>query len=203
MTQNDGRVKIEAPLGVAQVLLHCCCAPCAGEIVEALLDSGIIPTLFFYNPNIYPRNEYELRKKAVKDFADKKDVAFVDGDYDDAVWAEATAGFENEEEGGIRCEKCFFMRLSRSAQYAKENDFKIFTSTLGISRYKNFEKVSECGHLAAKKHGIIYWDHNWRKKGGSQRMYEIAKQEKFYAQNYCGCKFSLKSRNKQEESILK
>ena len=202
--QNDGRVKIDAPLGVTDVLLHCCCAPCTGEIVEMLLGSDIKPILFFYNPNIYPEKEYELRKKAVVNFAVKKGLAFVDGDYDTDQWAKFVENFKDEPEGGKRCEKCFLMRLMCTAKYASQNRLKVIASTLGISRYKDFDKVTQCGKAAAQKYpGMIYWDYNWRKKGGSQRMYKIAKQEEFYAQDYCGCKFSLESRNKQKESKTK
>jgi len=192
------RVKVEAPVGAKKVFLHCCCAPCTGEIVETLLASDIKPTLFFYNPNIYPKDEYELRKSAVMGFADKKGVSFINGDYDTDEWVQAIEGFEKEKEGGKRCEKCFLIRLERTAQLANEKSFKIITSTLGISRYKNFDKVTQCGKVAVAKYpGLIYWDHNWRKKGGSQRMHSVAKEEKFYAQDYCGCIFSLESRNKQ------
>jgi predicted adenine nucleotide alpha hydrolase (AANH) superfamily ATPase len=111
-------------------------------------------------------------------------------------WFARAKGLENEPERGVRCTKCFDMRFERTALYAFENDFKIITSSLGISRWKNMDQINDCGTRAAKNYeGISYWTYNWRKFGGAARMYEIAKREEFYKQEYCGCIFSLRDSN--------
>lgn len=176
-----------------KVLLHSCCAVCSGEIIAALLASGIKPTVFFYNPNIYPPAEYLRRKEAVVAFAKKNNVDILEDDYDPDAWLTHMRGFEQEKEGGERCRRCFQLRLQAAARCAFDKGFSVFTSTLGISRYKNFELISLYGREAAQAFThLIYWDHNWRKKGGSERMYAIARAEHFYAQDYCGCKFSIR-----------
>ncbi|MHC0448927.1 MAG: epoxyqueuosine reductase QueH [Candidatus Lariskella arthropodorum] len=179
-----------------KVLLHSCCAPCAGEVMEAMLASEIDFTIFFYNPNIHPLKEYEMRKSENIRYAERFGISFVDADYDVQNWFAMAKGMENEPERGIRCTMCFDMRFLRTALYAKENGFPIFTSSLGISRWKNMEQINECGERAASHYdGVRYWTYNWRKNGGSARMYEIAKRENFYKQEYCGCIYSLRDTN--------
>ena len=178
------------------VLLHSCCAPCSGEIMETLLASDINYTVFFYNPNIHPLKEYQIRKQENKRFADKFNVPFIDADYDVDNWLARTKGMEFEPERGLRCTKCFDLRFERTACYAHENGFKVFTSSMGISRWKDMQQVNESGLRAAKHYPhLIYWDYNWRKRDGSQRMIEIAKREIFYRQKYCGCVYSLRDTN--------
>jgi predicted adenine nucleotide alpha hydrolase (AANH) superfamily ATPase len=190
--ENYQRPKLEVPGNEKKVLLHSCCAPCCGEILEAMLGSELTPLVLFYNPNIYPQSEYLFRKDENKRFAEKLGVPFVDADYDYEYWLEQIKGLENEPERGRRCEKCFDVRLEYSARYAHENGFKVMCSTLGISRWKNFEQITERGKIAAAAYpGLSYWDLNWRRLGGSQRMSEISRREDFYRQNYCGCEFSL------------
>ncbi|HOY10775.1 MAG TPA: epoxyqueuosine reductase QueH [Candidatus Omnitrophota bacterium] len=182
------------PILGEKILLHSCCAPCAGEIIEAITFSGIPLTVLFYNPNIYPENEYQLRKQENSRFAVKMGIPFIDLDYDQEAWMKETRGLEQEPERGRRCEACFSMRLERTARYAVENGFKIFTTSLGISRWKDIQQVYQCGWMAAARYpGLIFWDYNWRKQGGSERKEQIAKRENFYRQNYCGCCFSMES----------
>jgi len=189
--------KLIAPENEKRVLLHCCCAPCAGSIIEAMHLSDIKPTLFFYNPNIQPKGEYLRRKDEIINYAQKKNIDFLDADYDAFRWLKSVEEFSQEPERGKRCEKCFDVRLEKTALCANQNNFKVFTTTLSISRWKDFNQVTESGIRAAIKYpGIFYWDCNWRKDGGSQRMYEVAKQEKFYKQEYCGCAFSLRDANR-------
>ncbi|HDN25658.1 MAG TPA: epoxyqueuosine reductase QueH [Thioploca sp.] len=191
---------LSVPNGEKRILLHSCCAPCSGEIMEALLESGIDYTIFFYNPNIHPLKEYEIRKEEIKRFAEKYNVPFVDADYDMEKWFERTEGMEFDRERGRRCTVCFDMRFERTALYAYENGFKVFTSSMGISRWKNFIKVNDSGIRAAQRYpSLIYWAYNWRKKGGSQRMIEIAKRERFYQQEYCGCAHSLRDTNQRRK----
>jgi predicted adenine nucleotide alpha hydrolase (AANH) superfamily ATPase len=179
-----------------KVLMHSCCAPCAGDLMERMIESGIDLTIFFYNPNIHPKKEYEIRKNENIRFAEKLGIPFIDADYDVQNWFSRAKGLEREPERGERCTKCFDMRFERTALYAYENNFKIITSSLGISRWKNMEQINDSGVRAAGHYdGITYWTYNWRKAGGAARMYEIAKREEFYKQEYCGCIFSLRDSN--------
>lgn len=178
------------------ILIHSCCAPCAGELMESILESGGEPTVFFYNPNIHPHKEYELRKQENIAFAKQLSIPFVDADYDTKAWFEKTKGMEMEPERGRRCTLCFDMRFEKTAQYAVENGFPVFTSSLGLSRWKNFDQITRSGvRVSAKYNGLKYWGFNWRKKNGSQRMIEISKRENFYKQEYCGCSYSLRDTN--------
>src|ERR1700723_3318864 len=137
----DNRSKLIPPGGDKRVLLHWCCAPCSGEVMEAMLASEI---------------EYTM---------------------------------------------CFDMRFERTALYAHEHGFPVMTSSLGLSRWKNMAQINDCGHRAAGRYeGLSYWDFNWRKGGGSQRMIEISKREEFYQQEYCGCVYSLRDTNQHRRN---
>jgi predicted adenine nucleotide alpha hydrolase (AANH) superfamily ATPase len=202
MTSDFTRSPLPLPGGHSKVLLHSCCAPCSGEVMEAMLASGIAYTIFFYNPNIHPQKEYELRKSENIRFAEKSGVPFVDADYDVDNWFERAKGMENEPEKGKRCTACFDMRFERTALYAHEHDFPVMTSSLGISRWKNMQQINDCGARAATRYpGLIYWDFNWRKQGGAERMIEISKREEFYQQEYCGCVYSLRDRNRYRRRV--
>lgn len=180
-----------------KVLLHSCCAPCVGEVVEALLASQVAVTVFFYNPNIHPQQEYLIRKQENIRFCQQRGVPFVDADYDVDYWFERIRGLENEPERGARCTVCFDMRFEVTALYAHENNFKVMTSSLGISRWKDMNQINDCGvRAAARWAGLEYWTYNWRKQGGSQRMIELSKQQNFYQQEYCGCVYSLRDTNR-------
>jgi len=193
---KTNRDKLTPPNGAKKVLLHSCCAPCSGELMEALLESGVEYTIFFYNPNIHPRREYEIRKEENIRFACKTNVPFVDADYDTDNWFARIKGLEWEPERGERCTKCFDMRFERTALFAHENGFSVFTSSLGLSRWKDMNQINQCGTRAAASYpDLVYWTYNWRKQGGSQRMYEISKREEFYQQEYCGCVYSLRDSN--------
>lgn len=195
MTERS-RPLLTPPDGHRKVLLHSCCAPCSGEVMEAMSASGIDYTIFFYNPNIYPEREYRLRKDENIRFAEKHNVPFIDADYDRDNWFARAKGMEWEPERGIRCTMCFDMRFERTALYAHEHAFPVMTSSLGISRWKNMAQINDCGQRAVSPYdGLSYWDFNWRKGGGSARMIEISKQEQFYQQEYCGCAYSLRDTN--------
>ncbi|MBC8946023.1 MULTISPECIES: epoxyqueuosine reductase QueH [Xenorhabdus] len=197
MSLNYERKSLPLPNGNNKVLLHSCCAPCSGEVMEAMLASGIDFTIFFYNPNIHPLKEYELRKDENIRFAEQMGIPFIDADYDRDNWFERAKGMENEPERGIRCTMCFDMRFERTALYAHEHGFPVITSSLGISRWKNMQQINECGVRAASRYpGLTYWEYNWRKGGGSARMIEISKREEFYQQEYCGCIYSLRDTNR-------
>ena len=165
--------------------------------MEAMAASGIRFSIFFYNPNIHPREEYELRKNENIRFAEKLGLPFIDADYDTDNWFARVKGMEWVPERGERCTACFDMRFERTALHAHENGFKVITSCLGLSRWKNMEQINDCGTRAAARYpDMAYWTYNWRKKGGADRMLEISKREEFYAQQYCGCIYSLRDTNK-------
>ncbi|WGE80702.1 epoxyqueuosine reductase QueH [Actinobacillus equuli subsp. haemolyticus] len=195
------REKLTLPGGHNKLLLHSCCAPCSGEVMEAIHASGIEFTIYFYNPNIHPMKEYLIRKEENIRFAEKWGIPFIDfdDDYenDRREWFKKAEGMEWEPERGIRCTMCFDMRFEKAAEYAHNNGFPVYTSCLGISRWKDMNQINDCGHRAAAKFDdVVYWDYNWRKNGGSQRMIEISKRERFYQQEYCGCVYSLRDSNK-------
>lgn len=191
------RKRLALPEGHCKVLLHSCCAPCSGEVMESMLASGIEFSIFFYNPNIHPVKEYEIRKNENIRFAEQHNITFIDADYDVDNWFARVKGMEWAPERGIRCTACFDMRFERTALYAYEHGFDTITSSLGLSRWKDMDQINSCGERAATRYSnLIYWTYNWRKAGGSSRMIEISKREGFYQQEYCGCVFSLRDTNR-------
>ncbi len=179
------------PPAEGRLLLHACCAPCSLAIVECLLQNGIRPTLFFYNPNIFPEEEYLHRKEEIIRYAKLQGIDCVDADYDHQQWLEDVCGLENEPERGARCLRCFYLRLKRSAEYAHEHGFSVVATTLATSRWKSLEQVSQAGRLAVEPfEDLVFWGENWRKGGLQQRRSELLQRYQFYNQNYCGCEFS-------------
>lgn len=196
MSLTIQRPRLELPNGAQKLLLHSCCAPCSGEVMEALLASQIDFSIFFYNPNIHPLQEYDIRKEENISFANKHGIPFIDADYDKDNWFSRVKGMEWEPERGKRCSACFDMRFERTALYAHEHGFPVISSSLGISRWKDMNQINTSGVKAASRYpGLEYWTYNWRKDGGAARMYEIAKRENFYQQEYCGCVYSLRDTN--------
>ncbi|MCQ2359893.1 MAG: epoxyqueuosine reductase QueH [Paludibacteraceae bacterium] len=156
-----------------------------------MLNNGIHPTLFFYNPNIYPREEYEIRKGEIMRYAAKLGVEIIDGDYDHSEWRACIAGHEGDKERGGRCLLCFEMRLKRTAQIAATRGFDTIATTLASSRWKSLEQIEEAGNRAVSGYeGLTFWAKNWRKDGLQQRRSELLKENGFYNQLYCGCEFS-------------
>jgi predicted adenine nucleotide alpha hydrolase (AANH) superfamily ATPase len=191
---------LELPEGRKKLLLHSCCAPCSGEVMERIIASEIDFTIYFYNPNIHPKKEYDIRKDENIRFAEKHGIPFIDADYDRDEWFKRAKGMENEPERGIRCTMCFDMRFERTALHASEHGFDCISSSLGISRWKDMDQINDCGLRAASHYpDLVYWTYNWRKMGGSQRMIEISKREEFYQQEYCGCVFSYRDTNQWRE----
>lgn len=190
------REQLILPNGAPKLLLHSCCAPCSGEVMEALLASEIDFSIYFYNPNIHPIQEYEIRKQENIAFAEKHHIPFIDADYDKDNWFVRVKGLEWEPERGKRCTACFDMRFERTALYAHEHGFPVISSSLGISRWKDMNQINDAGIRAAARYpSLVYWTYNWRKGGGAARMYDIAKRENFYQQEYCGCVYSLRDTN--------
>lgn len=187
------RETIQAPMGETTVLLHTCCAPCSSAIIEAMMRSGITPVIYYCNPNIYPKEEYEIRKVECTRYAQSLGLEIVDADYDHENWLEAMKGLENEPERGGRCLKCFKLRLLRTAQYASERGIKAITTTLASSRWKSLDQINEAGQWACSQvDGPLWWDQNWRKGGLQERRLQIIKEYDFYNQLYCGCEFSMR-----------
>ena len=185
---------IQVPMGETTVLLHTCCAPCSSAIIEALMKEGVTPVIYYCNPNIYPREEYEIRKNECTRYAQSLGLEIVDADYDHENWLEAVKGMENEPERGGRCLKCFKLRLLRTARYAKERGIKVISTTLASSRWKSLEQINEAGLWAVGQvEDVIWWDRNWRKGGLQERRLQILKEYDFYNQLYCGCEFSYRA----------
>ena len=184
--------KVSYPSGEKDILLHACCAPCSSAIVEWMLAQGMRPTLFYYNPNIFPDEEYEKRKAECIRHAQMLGFRFVDADYDHVKWLEAVKGLEGEPERGARCLQCFRYRLTAAAAYATENGFRIFATTLASSRWKDLSQIQEAGEAAASLFpDLVFWAQNWRKGGLSERRNELVRMYGFYNQTFCGCEFSV------------
>ena len=138
----------QVPLGETKVLLHTCCAPCSSAIIEFLLRNGVTPVIYYCNPNIYPREEYEIRKNECTRYARSLGLEIVDADYDHENWLETVRGLESEPERGGRCLKCFKLRLLRTAEYARDHGFRLITTTLASSRWKSLDQINEAGTWA-------------------------------------------------------
>lgn len=191
-------VGIVVPEGVERVFLHACCAPCSSAIVEWMVAHGIMPVIFYFNPNISPLEEYNLRKEESKRHAESLGLEWVDGDYDHERWLSEVKGMENEPERGIRCSRCFLMRLLETAREARRRDITYFATTLASSRWKNVEQVNEAGNAAQLAvPGTVFWAQNWRKGGLYERRNQLLKEYAFYNQRYCGCEYSFRNQEKQ------
>ena len=184
--------EIQAPGGATKVLLHTCCAPCSSAIIECLMKHGITPAIYYCNPNIYPLEEYEIRKNECSRYARSLGLEIIDADYDHEDWLREMKGLEQEPERGNRCLKCFKYRLLNTAKYAIEHDFNVITTTLASSRWKSLEQIEEAGRFTESQvPGVVFWAQNWRKGGLSERRIQIIKEYGFYNQQYCGCEFSM------------
>ena len=177
-----------------KLLLHACCAPCSAPILEWLINNNIQPSIFYYNPNIYPQKEYEIRRNEIERYCKKLNINFIEGDYNHEEWLSHVQGLENEPERGSRCLECFKLRLAACAKVAKENGFDTIASSLSSSRWKSLEQIDAAGNFAVQNiEGVEYLARNWRKGGLQQRRNELLKENGFYNQLYCGCEFSLRS----------
>lgn len=171
-----------------KLLLHCCCAPCTSGVLWQLEDFDI--SCFYYNPNIAPKEEYEFRKQELEKFLKNFDIPMFFLDYDKEKYEEMVVGLENEKEGGARCYKCFELRLLKTAKFAKDNGFDIFTTTLSVSPYKNHNVLNEIGERISKEVGIEFLPANFKKNNGYLKSIENSKKFGLYRQNYCGCIYS-------------
>ena len=187
---------------VPRLLLHSCCAPCSSYVLEYLSDYFEI-TVFYYNPNIFPENEYTKRileqQMLIQDMKVKHPVSFIAGSYEREKLYEIAAVLEHLNEGGERCFKCYELRLEEAARVAKEGEFDYFTTTLSISPMKNADKLNEIGNRVGQKYGVTYLQSDFKKKNGYKRSIELSKEYGLYRQDYCGCEFSYISRKKTIE----
>ena len=187
---------IEVPVGVERVLLHACCAPCSSAIVEWMLAHGVRPTIYYFNPNIFPREEYEIRKAESKRHAESLGIEWIDDDWDHEAWRSCVQGLEDEPERGSRCLQCFAMRLEATAKKAVEMGINWFSTTLASSRWKRLDQIEQAGLAAeAAVPGARFWAQNWRKDGLQERRNQLLKEYNFYNQLYCGCEYSMRSTN--------
>ena len=183
-----------------KIILHACCAPCSSAIVEWLLANNIEPVIFYYNPNIYPKEEYEIRKCESQRHAQENGIRWIDGDYKHEDWRQAMCGLECEPERGKRCLECFKYRLLETAKVAQKERIERFATTLASSRWKNLEQINAAGNWAAEQVlGTQFLAQNWRKGGLQQRRNELLKLYGFYNQQYCGCEFSIRGLEQQEQ----
>jgi len=171
------------------ILLHTCCAPCSTHVITELKKDYEI-TLFFYNPNVHPEEEYDKRLNEAGKIAEVLKVSFIEGGYDNKKWLDAVKGYEKNEEGGERCEICFRNRLEKTARLAKEKGFDFFSTTLTVSPYKDAEKVNMIGMVAGEKYDIRFLSKDFKKKDGYGKSIELSKEHNLYRQHYCGCVYS-------------
>ena len=174
-----------------KVLLHACCAPCASYPIQKLIEDNYEPIIFFYNPNIFPSNEYEIRRVELEKYCTKINIQYIEGNYEIKEFYKATKGFENEPEKGKRCDICFNLRLNKTAKKAKELEIQYFTTTLSVSPHKNSNQIFLAGNFASKNYGVKFLEYNFKKQDGFKISRMIAKENNMYAQTYCGCEFSL------------
>lgn len=189
---------------VPTLLLHSCCAPCSSYVLEYLSKYFRI-TVLYYNPNIFPKEEYEYRineqARLINELPVINPISFISTDYEPEHFYEIAKGLENEPEGGKRCEKCFYLRLSYAARLAKDNGFDYFTTTLSISPLKNSEMLNKIGEEVGKEIGIPHLVSDFKKKDGYKRSVELSKEYELYRQDYCGCVYSKIQREKAMENI--
>lgn len=182
---------------VKTLLLHSCCAPCSSYVLEYLSEYFKI-TVLYYNPNIFPKEEYEYRieeqKKLINALPVKNKIDFIGTDYEPEKFYEIVRGYENVPEGGERCFRCYELRLREAAKYAKEDNFDYFTTTLSISPLKNADKLNEIGKKVADEFGLNYLFSDFKKRNGYKRSVELSAEYGLYRQDYCGCVYSKNER---------
>lgn len=185
-----------------KLLLHVCCAPCSSHCLS-VLEPYFDITVFYYNPNISPFEEYERRLNEEKKYLSlvHPNIKIVDADYDSEKFEELSRGLENLQEGGERCHKCYRLRLQKTGEYAKQNGFDYFTTTLTVSPYKHSATLNEIGEEVSGLVGVKYLFSDFKKEDGYRHSIELSKKYNLYRQDYCGCKFSKKLRD--EYKLLK
>ena len=172
-----------------KVLLHSCCGPCSTAVIERL-QADYDVTVFYFNPNIHPEEEYEHRKKEQQKVCERLGVPYLEGNYDPAEFFDLCGSMSSEPEGGRRCRECFLLRMRKTAELARESGFDCFDTTLSVSPHKNYTVISEVGSLLEKECCVKYLGGNYKKQDGYKRSIELSKEYGLYRQNYCGCVYS-------------
>ncbi len=188
---------------VPRLLIHSCCAPCSSYVLEYLSQYFEI-TVYFYNPNIYPPLEYirrvEEQDRLIQEMNFVHPVTLQTGAYEPQEFYRIVEGLEKEPEGGLRCFRCYELRLQEAAKIAQAGRFDYFTTTLSISPLKNADKLNEIGEKLGKEYRVAYLPSDFKKKNGYKRSVELSKEHDLYRQDYCGCVFSQRERQTQESS---
>ena len=172
-----------------KLLLHSCCAPCSSSVLQRIKEYFDV-TVLYYNPNIYPEEEYFKRKQEQIKLLNILNIKLMDCDYIPEEYYQKVAGYECEKEGGARCEKCFYLRLEKAAQLATNNGFDFFGTTLTVSPHKNAEIINRIGEELEKKYGIKFLYSDFKKEDGYLNSIKLSKEYNLYRQEYCGCEFS-------------
>lgn len=187
------------------IVLHCCCAPCSSAIIEWMLQNDYLPIIYYCNPNIYPQEEYLIRRDECTRYAHQLGLEIVEDDYQHEEWLAFIRGLEKEPERGSRCLECFKWRLLKTAKFAQSRGIEAFTTTLASSRWKSLEQINIAGAWAsAQTEGTRFWDKNWRKGGLQERRNQLLSINGFYNQQYCGCEFSFRGQavdSKSESAV--
>lgn len=187
---------------VPRLFLHACCAPCSSYVLE-YLSRFFSVTVFFYNPNISPKEEYEKRVAEIRRLIHEMEflhpVTLVEGEYKPEDFYAMARGFENVPEGGKRCFKCYRLRMEAAARLAQEGRYDYFTTTLSISPLKNAGKINEIGQELAQIYQVEHLPSDFKKKNGYKRSIELSHEYGLYRQNYCGCVFSKKESMEREK----
>lgn len=178
-----------------KILLHICCGPCATVVIERLKEKGFEIKGFFYNPNIYPKEEYDLRKANLEIVIKKYNIETIFPSYLENEWQNKIIGYEYEKEGGKRCELCIKLRLKKTGEKAKMDGFDMFATTLSVGINKDSKFVALCGVDASEEIGIPFYSEDFKKKAGFQRSVVLSKEMGLYRQKYCGCVYSLRQKN--------
>jgi Uncharacterized protein conserved in bacteria len=198
--QDKMEKQLSEIIGRPKLLLHSCCGPCSTYVLEVLNNFFEI-TIYYYNPNIYPSDEfnkrYEVQQSLVKSVGLENDIKIIKGKYDEEKFNKQIKGYESLKEGSYRCTKCFELRLEVTCKYAKENGFDYFTTSLSVSPYKNSEVLNSIGEKLSDKYDIEYLYADFKKKDGYKKSIELSKKYNLYRQEYCGCKYSLIESNER------
>ena len=188
---------------VPTLLLQSCCAPCSSHVLSVLSPHFKI-TILYYNPNIEPFAEYEKRKNEQKSFIERfnspNPIDIIDCDYDNEEFKKMSQGLETEKEGGPRCFKCYELRLRKTAEIAKSNNYDYFCTTLTVSPFKNSQKLNEIGAMLEEEYQIPYLYSDFKKNNGYHHSIELSKEYNLYRQDYCGCIYSQKERDEKKNS---
>lgn len=186
--------EIEQLNTIPNLLLHSCCGPCSTYVISYLTNNFNI-TIIYYNPNIYPEEEYLKRKKEqiklINNIKTKNKLNIIDADYNYEEFKEFTKGLEKEPEGGSRCNKCFYLRLKKTCLIAKKNNYDYFGTTLTVSPYKNAKTINEIGKKLEKENNIKWLMSDFKKEDGYKKSIELSKKYNLYRQHYCGCEYSI------------